>query len=177
MVLQIKLEDLTGKIEKQDYTQHLQTVKYSDISRSQSKLKECAAQMIEEVQNALAKNTLIQTQLAITGQRAVTFALETNIINLPYANYKRIANFFETGKAYPIYVYFETISDYVNVSHFRIDLFAKQEEMTAEPEQMTERLVQAMQAKIKVVRTYKPVKKTKPKRTRRRTRGKTSKRK
>lgn len=97
-ILEINLKALNEKIENQDYIQDLETVKYADISKSKSKIKPYAEKMIKEVVAAFKHNSLIQTQLAVTGQRPVTFSLETNIINLPYSNYKRIANFLMKAK-------------------------------------------------------------------------------
>ena len=106
----------------------------------------------------------MQTQLAVTGQRPVTFALETNIINLPYANYKKIANFFEEGQEYDLNVYFETRSEYVNASHFRIDQLTTEEEIEKDSSAVVDKLVDAIIEKIKVVREYKkPEKKTETK--------------
>ena len=95
------------------------------------------------------------------GQRPVTFALETNIINLPYANYKKIANFFEEGQEYPINVYFETRSEYVNVSGFRIDQLASEEEVEKDSSAIVDKLVEAIIEKLTVVREYKKPEKTK----------------
>lgn len=96
--MKINLEDLNDKIENQDYIQDLETVKYGDISKSKSKIKPYAEKMVKEVAAAFKHDSLVQTQLAVTGQRPVTFALETNIINLPYSNYKKIANFLRKDK-------------------------------------------------------------------------------
>lgn len=181
--MKINLTDLIDKIEKQDYIQDLETVKYADVSHSKKKLKAYAAKMVKEVVAALKHNSLVQTQLAISGQRPVTFALETNIINLPYRNYKRISNFFEEGKDYEIKVYFETISDYINVSHFRIDQLATDDEIASKSDELTDQLVDDMVAKLREIREYKkPEKKATPKKkttrkktTRKRTARKTKK--
>lgn len=171
--MKINLTDLIDKIEKQDYIQDLETVKYADVSHSKKKLKAYAAKMVKEVVAALKHNSLVQTQLAISGQRPVTFALETNIINLPYRNYKRISNFFEEGKDYETNVYFETISDYINVSHFRIDQLATDDEIANKSDELTDQLVDDMVTKLKEIREYKkPEKKAAPKKkttTRRKT--------
>lgn len=164
-ILQIKLKDLTDKIEQQDYIQDLETVKYADISKSKKKLTEYANKMVKEVVAAFKHNSLVQTQLAVTGQRPATFALETNIINLPYANYKKIANFFEEEPSYQLNVYFETSSEYVNVSHFRIDQIATEEEITKNPDAVTEKLVQAITEKLKTIREYKKPEKKAAKKT------------
>lgn len=159
--MKINLKDLNDKIENQDYIQDLETVKYADISKSKSKIKPYAEKMIKEVLAAYKHDSLVQTQLAVTGQRPVTFALETNIINLPYANYKKIANFFEEGQEYPINVYFETRSEYVNISGFRIDQLASEEEVEKDSSAIVDKLVEAIIEKLTVVREYKKSEKTK----------------
>src|SRR5699024_7805817 len=137
-----------------------------DISKSKSKIKPYAEKMIKEVAAAFKHDSLVQTQLAVTGQRPVTFALETNIINLPYSNYKKIVNFFEEGQEYPLNVYFETRSDYVNVSHFRIDQLATEEEVEKDADKVVDQLVEAIIEKLTVVREYEaPEKKTAKKET------------
>lgn len=164
--MKINLEDLNNKIKNQDYIQDLETVKYGDISKSKSKIKPYAEKMIKEVAAAFKHDSLVQTQLAVTGQRPVTFALETNIINLPYSNYKKIVNFFEEGQEYPLNVYFETRSDYVNVSHFRIDQLATEEEVEKDADKVVDQLVEAIIEKLTVVREYEaPEKKTAKKET------------
>ncbi|OUQ56596.1 hypothetical protein [Lactobacillus gallinarum] len=164
--MKINLEDLNNKIENQDYIQDLETVKYGDISKSKSKIKPYAEKMIKEVAAAFKHDSLVQTQLAVTGQRPVTFALEANIINLPYSNYKKIVNFFEEGQEYPLNVYFETRSDYVNVSHFRIDQLATEEEVEKDADKVVDQLVEAIIEKLTVVREYEaPEKKTAKKET------------
>lgn len=164
--MKINLKDLVEKIENEDYISDLETVKYADISKSKTKLKTYASKMIKEVIAGLKHNSLVQTQLAVDGQRPVTFALETNIINLPFSNYKKISNFFEEDQEYDINVYFETRSDYVNVSKFRIDQLATEEELTANEDEYVDKLVDAIVEKLQVVREYKkPEKKTAAKKT------------
>ena len=107
--MKIKQEELTKKIEEQDYLQDLETIKYSEITKT--KLKKIATKMIGEAVQAFKHNSLIQTQLAISGRRPMTFALESNIINLPFANYKKISNFCNNEDEYEVNIYFETISE------------------------------------------------------------------
>lgn len=153
--MKINLTDLTKKIEEQDYLQDLETVKYADISRSKAKIKELASQMVKETATAVKHGSLSHVALEVTGQRPVTFALENNIINLPYSNYKKIANFFEEGKDYPVFVYFETQSDFLNASGFRIDQLATEEEILSNEAGVITKLTEAINAKIKQVREYK----------------------
>lgn len=150
--MKIKQEELIKKIEDQDYLQDLETVKYAELTKT--KLKSLVAKLIQEVIQAAKHDSLIQTQLAVAGQRPVTFALESNIINLPFSNYKKISNFCDTEEDYEVNIYFETISEFVNVSGFRIDILGTMSEITAEPDKYTELLVTAIDEKIKAVRSY-----------------------
>ncbi|RHW51624.1 hypothetical protein [Lactobacillus bombicola] len=152
--MKINLTDLTEKIEQEDYLQDLETVKYADISKSKGKIKIIASKMIKETVAAIKHDSLSHIAVEVTGQRPVTFALEINIINLPYSNYKKIANFFEEDKSYPVFVYFETKSEFLNASGFRIDQLATEKEMQETEPELIERLTDLMVEKIKQVREY-----------------------
>ena len=85
---------------------------------------------------------------------------------MPYSNYKRIANFFDEGQEYPLNVYFETRSEYVNVSGFRIDQLATEEETEQDTAKVVDQLVEAIIEKLTTVREYKkPEKKETEKKT------------
>ncbi len=163
--MEINLKDLIDKIENQEYIQDLETVKYADVSKSKKKLKVYTDKMVKEVVAALKHDSLVQTQLALTGRRPVTFALETNIINLPYSNYKKISNFFDEGVDYALNVYFETRSEYINVSHFRIDQIATEKQIEADPEAISNMMVDAIMDKLQVIREYKKPEKITAKKT------------
>ncbi len=152
--MKINLTDLTTKIEQKDYIEDLETVKYADISKSKAKVHELAAKLVKETAAALKHNSLSHVAVEVTGQRPLTFALESNIINLPYANYKKIANFFEEQKEYPVNVYFETQSEYLNASGFRIDQIATETDIKQKEDTVIAELTAAMQEKIKQVREY-----------------------
>lgn len=158
--MKIKQENIIKKIEEQDYLQDLETIKYSELNKP--KIKNFAEKMIKEVIQAAKHDSLIQTQLAVAGQRPVTFALESNIINLPFANYKKISNFGNDDEDYEVNIYFETISEYVNVSGFRIDILGSVSEIEADPSKYSELLAENISEKLKVVRSYeKPTTKAK----------------
>ena len=150
--MQINLKDLTKAIEEQTYLSDMETIKYSEVSRSKKKLREHALTMVQEVATALNKDRLMQVQLVLEGKNPITFALETNIINLPLANYKKLIKFFDEEEAQPVKVYFETASEYLNASHFRIDLFMDGDELVADVEGAADRLADAMSEKIKQVK-------------------------
>ena len=160
--MKIKLNELVNKIENEDYIQDQETVKYGEVSKSKTKLKSYASQMVKEVVAAYKHNSLIRTSLEVTGQRPVLFSLETNIINLPYSNYKRIYNFTDEETENDLNLYFETSSEYLNVSGFRIDQLATEAELLADEAAIVEKLTTAMSEKLQTVREYEaPEKKTK----------------
>lgn len=162
--MKINEETITKKIEEQDYLQDLETVKYGDLNKT--KIKAFAEKMIKEVVQAAKHDSLIQTQLAVSGQRPVTFALESNIINLPFSNYKKISNFFNDQEPVEVNIYFETISDYINVSHFRIDILASVDKIVEDPTPYSRILADSIVEKLKEVRSYKkPEKETTKKST------------
>lgn len=146
--MKIDLKTLTEKIEQTDYLQDMETVKYADVSHKKAKLKELSEKMVKEAATALNHNSLLQTQLVVEGMRPVTFSLELNIINLPYANYKKISNFVEEDQEYELNLYFETSSEYVNASHFRIDQLATGAEVLADPAQVSAKLADSMAEKF-----------------------------
>ena len=156
--MKINEETITKKIEEQDYLQDLETVKYGDLNKT--KIKAFAEKMIKEVVQAAKHDSLIQTQLAVSGQRPVTFALESNIINLPFTNYKKISNFFNDQEPVEVNIYFETISDYINVSHFRIDILASVDKIVADPKPYIQILADNIVEKLKEVRSYQKPEKT-----------------
>lgn len=160
--MKIKLNELVNKIENEDYIQDQETVKYGEVSKSKTKLKSYASQMVKEVVAAYKHNSLIRTSLEVTGQRPVLFSLETNIINLPYSNYKRIYNFTDEETENDLNLYFETSSEYLNVSGFRIDQLATEAELLADEAAIVEKLTTAMSKKLQTVREYEaPEKETK----------------
>ncbi|MQS53024.1 hypothetical protein [Companilactobacillus mishanensis] len=51
----------------------------------------------------------------------INFYLETDIINLPFDDYKKVIHFFEDGQETDTKVYLSTRCDYLNASKFHID--------------------------------------------------------
>lgn len=153
--MKINLNEITKAIEEQEYLSDMETIKYADVSRSKSKLHVHAEKMVHEVALALKKGSLMQVQLVLEGKNPITFALETNIINLPLANYKKLINFFENEEEVPVKVYFETASEYVNASKFRIDLLLTGDELVADEDKATDLLTNAMSEKLKQIRETK----------------------
>ncbi|MBA1394649.1 hypothetical protein [Bombilactobacillus bombi] len=92
----------------------------------QAKLKAAITQLIQQVQTAVDSGYLAQGQLVVTGlPMTISFALQTGIINLPFQDYQKISHFFDKEEVKKLQVYLVTFSDYINVSHLRIDQVAE----------------------------------------------------
>ncbi len=170
--MKITLADITQKIADQDYLQDLETIPAEKLTSAE--LTRLSQKMVQETCAALKKGQLMQTQLAVTGTRPVTFSLETTIINLPFADYKKLTNFFSPDDPQEVRVYFETASEFINVSHFRIDVFADQAELETDLPAAGKKLTEAIQEKLKQIADYeKPEPKAKP--TTSQTKSKTTK--
>ncbi|MGO2722514.1 MAG: hypothetical protein ACTIAG_01935 [Lactobacillus sp.] len=149
--MKITLKTLMDKLSQTDYLQDMETVKYAEVSHAKSKLLPYAEKMLAELAVAIKRERLMQTQLVVTGMRPVTFSIELNIINLPYANYKKISNFCDETTDYEVNLYFETSSEHLNASHFRIDHFAPASEVLTNQAELAERLADEMLTKFQVI--------------------------
>lgn len=157
--MEISYEDLKTRIETEDYLQDMETVKYGDLTKSKKKIHELAERLVKEAVMAIKKDSLIQTQIVVAGRRAAIFSLEANIINLPYADYKKIANFVNDDEVKPVNVYFETRSEYVNVSGFRIDELASGDELVKQADEYIDKLADMIQIKLKEIKEFEVPKK------------------
>ncbi|MCZ3621782.1 hypothetical protein [Lactobacillus mulieris] len=128
--MKILLKDLLEKIENEDYIQDLETEKYSALTKS--KVKTISQNLVKQVLAALKHNSLAHVQLDVTGQRPASFILETNVVNLPYANYKKIGNFVSADEPLPVKIYFEVSSEYINASKFWIEELAGVDDLNEE---------------------------------------------
>mgnify|MGYP004468273069 CR=1 FL=1 len=79
------------------------------------------APVFAAVDTALEDGKLIQAQLTITSKEPTVIRLETGIVNLPFADAKKIINFLEPEELVPLRLYLIVISEYVNASGLRID--------------------------------------------------------
>ncbi len=82
------------------------------------------------VDEAIAQGKLIQAQLTITSAEPTIIRLETGIVNLPFADAKKIVNFLEPEEQVPLKLYLIVIADHVNASGLRIDEVATLDQYT-----------------------------------------------
>lgn len=82
------------------------------------------------VDDAIAQGKLIQAQLTITSAEPTIIRLETGIVNLPFADAKKIINFLEPEEQVPLKLYLIVIAEHVNASGLRIDEVATLDQYT-----------------------------------------------
>ena len=91
-------------------------------------LDQALAPVFAAVDEALEAGKLIQAQLTITEAEPTIIRLETGIVNLPFADAKKIINFLEPEELVPLRLYLIVISEHVNASGLRIDEVATLDE-------------------------------------------------
>ena len=84
-------------------------------------LDSALAPVFAAVSEAIAQGKLIQAQLTITSAEPTIIRLETGIVNLPFADAKKIINFLEPEEQVPLKLYLIVIAEHVNASGLRID--------------------------------------------------------
>ena len=139
--MKILLKDLLEKIENEDYIQDLET-----------EVRAISKNLVKQVLAAMKNDSLAHVQLDITGQRPASFILETNVVNLPYANYKKISNFVSAEEQLPVKIYFEVSSEYINASKFWIEELADTDDVNEE--EIANRFAELINQKLVDIRNY-----------------------
>jgi hypothetical protein len=93
-------------------------------------LDSALAPVFAAVDEAIVQGKLIQAQLTITSAEPTIIRLETGIVNLPFADAKKIVNFLEPEEQVPLKLYLIVIADHVNASGLRIDEVATLDQYT-----------------------------------------------
>ncbi|KRM71346.1 hypothetical protein [Lacticaseibacillus brantae] len=117
--MEINVQTYQNAIAEGNYEQVQKTVDPMDLK--EQGLAQFMASLYESVQAATQKNQLIQATLEVTYKEPVLVSLETSVINLPMADYKKINNFLEVEEIVPVNLYLVITSQWVNVSGLRID--------------------------------------------------------
>lgn len=90
------------------------------------------APLFADVKAGLAGGTLVQTTLTVSSAEPTLIRIETGIINLPFADAKKVTNFMDATASVPLNLYLVVESPYINVSKLRIDLIASADDYLAD---------------------------------------------
>ena len=120
--MEIKVADFIQQVEDGNYLKKsLPAVLLTDVNE-QTVFVNAFKNLFEQFGEALAAKRLAQIvqPLELAGQQ-VSVMLETGVINLPFANTKRVDNFFDLQAQTPLVVNLIVLSDQINASGLRID--------------------------------------------------------
>lgn len=88
--------------------------------------------LADAVVDALNQGELMRATLTVQGTEPTTISFETGIINLPFANAKKVGGFFEADEIVPVNVYLVTENaKFLNASGLRIDELATSDDFAA----------------------------------------------
>lgn len=99
----------------------------------------------------LQAGKLSRATVTITSAEPTVISLETGIINLPFADAKKVTNFLEAEELAPLAVYLIIESPHVNVSGLRIDLVASGDDFVAGPAAQLTAITAAVSEKLATI--------------------------
>lgn len=117
----------------------------------QQGLDQALAPVFAAVDQAIADGKLIQASLTIESPEPTIIRLETGVINLPFADAKKIINFLEPEEMAELRLYLIVISPDVNASGLRIDEVTTLDDYTATKSAQQAAIVAEGMAKLQVI--------------------------
>ena len=116
--MKLKVSDYTELIENENYETTELKIKQTDLKSN----KDVWNEIVEFSDNAINSGKLFHITVNV-GDPKVPFRVyfESDIINLPFENYKKVKNFFNEDDEVETHVYMMTESEYINASKYRIE--------------------------------------------------------
>ncbi|CAJ1174600.1 hypothetical protein FD33_GL002293 [Companilactobacillus paralimentarius DSM 13238 = JCM 10415] len=121
--MKIKVTDFIENIQDEKFKQTKLNISKDDLLQedlwSLNKAK-------EQLEKDLTDNELSQVIIHVAdAEFPIDFYLETGIINLPFADAKKVTHFFDDDAEVETKIYLSTSCDYLNASKFHIDLISE----------------------------------------------------
>ena len=121
--MKIKVTDFIENIQDEKFKQTKLDISKDDLLQedlwSLNKAK-------EQLEKDLADNELSQVIIHVAdAEFPIDFYLESGIINLPFADAKKVTHFFDDDAEVETKIYLSTSCDYLNASKFHIDLISE----------------------------------------------------
>lgn len=121
--MKIKVTDFIENIQDEKFKQTKLNISKDDLLQedlwSLNKAK-------EQLEKDLTDNELSQVIIHVAdAEFPIDFYLETGIINLPFADAKKVTHFFDDDAEVETKIYLSTSCDYLNTSKFHIDLISE----------------------------------------------------
>ncbi|MFD1670483.1 hypothetical protein ACFQ5M_00060 [Agrilactobacillus yilanensis] len=142
--MEISVQNFIDRIQAEDYTTY--EIKKTASVVNKSGVAKQLEPVIAAVSEAVATGHLCQAQLVVTGKITVTYRIETGIINLPFENSKKVAQFFDTPDGVPVNIYLITAAENLNLSGFRIDLMGTSDDLMTDEASISAKIAAQAQA-------------------------------
>lgn len=125
--MKMSVAEFQGQLKEQE--PQVQAIPTSAIDLAKGQFDDLADLLLQGISIFTSKQQLGLAQYTQSSAPAVTFSIELSPINLPMADFKKVNEFFsDEKKTVPLNLYFVTRSEYLNVSHFHIDLLGSSED-------------------------------------------------
>lgn len=149
--MDINVKAFQDAITEDNYEHSEQTITPAALAKQG--LEAALAPVFTAVQQAIQAGKLIAAQLVVTSPEPTTIRLETGIINLPFADVKKVANFLEAEEMVPLKVYLIVSSEFVNVSGLRIDEVTTADEYLTSFSTQNAAIIAAVSEKLAAIET------------------------
>ncbi|MBL3531938.1 hypothetical protein [Companilactobacillus zhachilii] len=121
--MKIKIADFMEKVQAGEFNQTSLEISKDDLLQADlwsiNKAK-------EQIEKDTADNKLSQVMIHVADSEfEINFYLETGVINLPFADAKKVTHFFDDDAEVDTKIYLSTACDYLNASKFHIDLISE----------------------------------------------------
>lgn len=121
--MKIKIADFMEKVQAGEFNQTSLEISKDDLLQADlwsiNKAK-------EQIEKDTADNKLSQVMIHVADSEfEINFYLETGVINLPFADAKKVTHFFDDAAEVDTKIYLSTACDYLNASKFHIDLISE----------------------------------------------------
>ena len=116
------MNDFKDRIENGEFNQTSLDISKDDLLQEDKwSINKAAEQIKKDLDAGKLSQVLIHV---VDGEFPIDFYLESDIINLPFDDAKKVIHFFEDGQETDTKVYLSTRCDYLNASKFHIDLIS-----------------------------------------------------
>jgi len=121
--MKIKIADFIEKVQAEEFNQTSLEISKDDLLQEDLWSINKANEQIEK---DLADNKLSQVMIHVAdADFEIDYYLETGVINLPFADAKKVTHFFDDDAETETKLYLSTSCEYLNASKFHIDLISE----------------------------------------------------
>lgn len=121
--MKIKITDFIENVQEENFSQTKIDISKDDLLKEDLWVVNTANEQLEKDAKAGKLSQVIMH--VADAEFPIDFYLETGVINLPFADAKKVTHFFDDDAEAETKIYLSTVCDYLNVSKFHIDLISE----------------------------------------------------